>query len=74
MSGEDRSEYRRKRRIRNQILCFILLIILLAIAIDCTLEHHLMDICYNIFMLALFADCGNNGFRDYKGLVQHEQF
>lgn len=31
MSGEDRSEYRRKRRIRNQILCFILLIILLAI-------------------------------------------
>jgi len=39
-----------------------MLVILFVIALDCTIEHHLMDLSYNIFMLALVANCGENKF------------
>ena len=32
-----------------------MLVILFAMALDCTIEHHLTDISYNIFLVAILA-------------------
>lgn len=37
-----------------------MLVILFVIALDCTIEHHWTNISYNIFMVALVAECGIN--------------